>query len=232
LGEIKPQQNTSEVGVRAKFKLSKDKVPFLYEPTCEQEVVMAFSIIAKRLGYMIVDSGTSYPDCTAKEIDTGEEIRIEFEYRSSDFNLHGHNPDKCDLVVCWEENVKLGKPEVLALKGFFPPLKSKNHIKKNPKINVHRLIIERAKLPDGLSYPELKELFGWFHPREVREPIRCLARLYKWGAFPYSCDGRLKLMREPQIGEYSLRGHKKLLSLAEQLLQLLKTQWESAVTTE
>jgi hypothetical protein len=29
-----------------------------------------------------------------------ERIAIEFEYRSSNFERHGHDPERCDLIVC------------------------------------------------------------------------------------------------------------------------------------
>jgi len=27
--------------------------------------------------------------------------RIEFEFKASNFNEHGHDPDGCDFIVCW-----------------------------------------------------------------------------------------------------------------------------------
>jgi len=47
-----------------------------------------------------------YPDCIAKRyIGKGrwEEVKIEFEYRSSNFK---HDPSECDMIVCWEHDWK------------------------------------------------------------------------------------------------------------------------------
>ena len=105
--------------VISKCKTSDKEIPFIFEPSCEQEVVAAFSIIARRLGFVILDLGMAFPDCRAKKIDSQDEVRIEFEYRSSDFVAHGHPPDGCEMIVCWVQDVKLAKPEVIALKDFF-----------------------------------------------------------------------------------------------------------------
>ena len=40
-----------------------------------------------------------YPDCIAYR--DGKRIRIEFEYRSSNFARHRHDPNDCDWIVCW-----------------------------------------------------------------------------------------------------------------------------------
>ena len=41
-------------------------------------------------------------DCIAYK---GERrIRIEFEFQSSRFVQHGHDPSKCDWIVCWKHN--------------------------------------------------------------------------------------------------------------------------------
>lgn len=42
------------------------------------------------------------PDCWA--VHKGKECRIEFEFYASDFQLHGHDPDDVDVVVCWEND--------------------------------------------------------------------------------------------------------------------------------
>ena len=50
-----------------------------------------------------------YPDCVAtRYIGKGkwEDVRIEFEFRSSDFARHRHYPDDCDAIVCWEDDWK------------------------------------------------------------------------------------------------------------------------------
>ena len=35
-----------------------------------------------------------------------EKVIIEFEYESSTFIRYGHDPEKCDLIVCWVDDWK------------------------------------------------------------------------------------------------------------------------------
>jgi hypothetical protein len=63
-------------------------------------------MVSQELGFLIESVRTGYPDCEGKRcVDTKrqlwESVLIEFEYRSSNFLQHGHNPDGCDLIVCW-----------------------------------------------------------------------------------------------------------------------------------
>jgi hypothetical protein len=43
-------------------------------------------------------------------------IKIEFEYESRNFLLHGHAPEKCQLIVCWRHNWEESPVEVIELK--------------------------------------------------------------------------------------------------------------------
>jgi hypothetical protein len=38
---------------------------------------------------------------TIRNMQTGEIIKAEFEYNSSSFYAHRHDPAKCDLIICW-----------------------------------------------------------------------------------------------------------------------------------
>ena len=59
-----------------------------------------------------------YPDCLAfRQVgeDRMELVRIEFEFESKNFLKHMHEPNKCDLIVCWRHNWKECPMEVIAL---------------------------------------------------------------------------------------------------------------------
>lgn len=45
-------------------------------------------------------SPTEYPDAILYREDTGEVANVEFEAVDSMFEEHGHDPTKCDLIVC------------------------------------------------------------------------------------------------------------------------------------
>ena len=78
-----------------------------YAPCNEQGVVLLFGMLAPRLGFAVEAAQTAFPDCRAlRETRPGvwQVVRIEFEYESRNFGLHGHPPDGCDLIVCWRHN--------------------------------------------------------------------------------------------------------------------------------
>lgn len=88
----------------------------IYEPVCEDEVIFLFAKIHKLIGFNYVTIfRQGYPDCTAIN-KKGFNIRIEFEYCSSRFEIH--DPNGCDLVVCWEHDWKECPVKVISLKDF------------------------------------------------------------------------------------------------------------------
>lgn len=77
-----------------------DEGPLDYEPENELGVVFLFSYLARRrwgLRVEIIRAG--FPDCIAYR--GRQQIRIEFEYRSSSFRVHKHRERECDWIVCW-----------------------------------------------------------------------------------------------------------------------------------
>lgn len=99
----------------------------LHAPVEEQGVVFLFGMVARELGYIVESVTTGFPDCEAKRrIGNGrwEKVRIEFEYQSRNFNIHGHNPNGCDVIVCWEHNWSECSLEVLELRTAIQDLRS------------------------------------------------------------------------------------------------------------
>jgi 3'-phosphoadenosine 5'-phosphosulfate sulfotransferase len=91
----------------------------LYAPVNEAGVAILFGKMSEDLNIRIEEMNTGYPDCIARRrIGQGwERIAIELEYMSKNFFLHQHNPNQCDLIVCWENNWKESPIEVLELKS-------------------------------------------------------------------------------------------------------------------
>lgn len=92
-----------------------------HEPINEQGVVFLFGMVCFELGFAVEAVQTGYPDCEAKrriKNKRGEwqKVRVEFEYRSCEFRNHGHNPDDCDIIVCWIHDWKACPLEVLELR--------------------------------------------------------------------------------------------------------------------
>lgn len=87
---------------------------FLYEPSNETEVCILFGLLMpylneefQRLGFpssecYIDEFAGSFPDCTLS-VD-GRKLRVEFELYSGNFKEHNHDPEKCDLIVCWKHD--------------------------------------------------------------------------------------------------------------------------------
>lgn len=87
-----------------------------HAPVNEQGVVMLFGMLAGKLGYEIEMVRTGFPDCEAKRKGKDHKlrkVRIEFEFLTSRFD---HDPEGCDMVVCWEDDAKMKGMEVLELK--------------------------------------------------------------------------------------------------------------------
>jgi len=93
-----------------------------HAPMNEQGVVYLFGVVSFKLGFIIEAIGTEYPDCEGKRLvdkkkGIWERVTIEFEYKSSNFKDQGHDPRKCDLIVCWKHDWPDCPIEVLELKS-------------------------------------------------------------------------------------------------------------------
>lgn len=78
-----------------------------HEPVNEIGVVFLFGMVAKQLGYLVEAIQGGFPDCEAKRKiarNKWQPVKIEFEYESKNFLEHGHDPEKCDVVICWKHN--------------------------------------------------------------------------------------------------------------------------------
>jgi hypothetical protein len=92
-----------------------------HAPINEQGVVYLFGMVSYELGFIVESIQPSFPDCEAKRcVDSKrnrwQRVRIEFEYESSNFRQHGHDPKQCDLIVCWEHDWQDCPIEVLELR--------------------------------------------------------------------------------------------------------------------
>ena len=90
-----------------------------HEPINESGVIYLFGMVAGELGFLVESIAAGFPDCDAKRTTRGgfyERVKIEFEYRASNFRLHGHDASQCDLVVCWENDWPACPIDVLELR--------------------------------------------------------------------------------------------------------------------
>lgn len=96
----------------------------VYGPLNEQGVVFLFSKIHGDLGIKIEAVQQAFPDAKARRFNGKGwvEERIEFEHKSSDFLNHGHDVNKCDIIVCWIDDWKECPLEVIELKSLIKEL--------------------------------------------------------------------------------------------------------------
>lgn len=90
-----------------------------HAPINEQGVVFLFGMVWRELGYLVEAVQTGFPDCEGKrkvDTHTWERVRIEFEFKSSNFLKHTHDPNLCDLIICWEHDWLNSPLEVLELR--------------------------------------------------------------------------------------------------------------------
>jgi hypothetical protein len=116
----------------------------------ENGVIFLFGRVADDLHMYIEEIKPGFPDCVARRF-TGkgwERVLIEFEYLSSNFQQHGHNPEECDTIVCWEHDWKECPIEVIELKSEILEMK-------NPPVLKPGIDDE----PDVPPETALKELF-------------------------------------------------------------------------
>lgn len=79
-------------------------IGLLYQPVDEFGVVFLFSKHHGRLGFpFILSIGGRFPDAMVLD-KNAEKKYVEFEFKSSNFKLHKHDPKKCDFIVCWEHD--------------------------------------------------------------------------------------------------------------------------------
>jgi hypothetical protein len=142
----------------------------VYGPVNEFGVVALFAKLCEEIGFIIEEIRAEYPDCIARrQMKRGwERVAIEFEYRSSNFVRHGHDPDLCDLIVCWEHDWESSPVQVLSLKQYIAQFKSHGNSNSEPIPFVPPMVARRTRLtPGGIKngYINIKPLDD-FWPEE------------------------------------------------------------------
>ncbi|MCP8321435.1 MAG: hypothetical protein H3Z52_10935 [archaeon] len=173
---------------------SNDFRGLLFEPTYEHEVVILFSLLIPHLkdSFVIDQYRDTFPDCFATR--NGQKIGIEFEVLASEFYEHGHHQDaknlaKCDLLICWKNNIPLKTivrdglefldfsghyVEIMALKKIVDNLQAEKSLKfilhgERPDIgeaNKERFFDQLKENIDEKRYGWVKELFDQVSQQE------------------------------------------------------------------
>jgi hypothetical protein len=90
----------------------------VYAPINENGVIFLFGKVADDLNMYIEEIKPGYPDCIGRRYNGKgwEKVAIEFEYKSSNFKQHKHDPKGCDIIICWENDWKDCPLEIIELK--------------------------------------------------------------------------------------------------------------------
>jgi hypothetical protein len=80
-----------------------------------------FTLLAKELGIKILKVNAACSDGLI--IRDGKEIRVEFEYVSSNYLQHAHPVLPDILCICWRKDVEIAGLEIIALEEY---LRNKN----------------------------------------------------------------------------------------------------------
>jgi hypothetical protein len=91
----------------------------IYGPLNENGVIFLFSKIHNKLGINIEAIQAGFPDAKGrrKTKKGWVDVWIEFEFKSSHFKAHNHDPKECDIIVCWENDWKDCPITVIELKN-------------------------------------------------------------------------------------------------------------------
>ncbi len=161
----------------------------VYSPLNENGVVFLFGKVAGDLNMYVEEIKPGFPDCIARRF-TGkgwERLRVEFEYKSSNFKQHGHDPNGCDMIICWEHDWKDCPLEVIELKDRIkemenPPIDrpeaviggddidtwfDKFKVKDKPRKIFHRLLKYIKSLDEACFYKVGKTNVSFYCPERV-----------------------------------------------------------------
>ena len=105
-----------------------------FAPSNKEGVLYLFGMISHELGFIIEAFREEFPSAEGKRClgmegpdisdqHTWEQVKIEFEYKSSDYQAHGFGADQCDIIVCWLHDWDDCPVEVLELKSTIDILK-------------------------------------------------------------------------------------------------------------
>ena len=97
------------------------RLGLLFEPQSEQEVVYLFSLLHRELDFpYILKFQETFPDVIVLDKNRNPK-KIEIEKFASDFIAHEHDPNGCDYIICWENDlvdIPEKFPEIISLKDY------------------------------------------------------------------------------------------------------------------
>lgn len=133
-------------------------------PVNELGVVYLFGVLHDTFDFKIESIQSGYPDCLARRKighNRWDEVRIEFEYDSHSFKMHGHDPSGVDIIVCWTHNWKEcpNSIEIIELSSLLGDAEQiDKQIKKKKALTEWQLFCQQKRL-EGLVFTEIARLW-------------------------------------------------------------------------
>ena len=133
-------------------------------PANELGVVYLFGVLHDTFDFKIESIQASFPDCIARRKigkNRWEEVKIEFEYESKSFKVHGHDPNEADVIVCWKHNWSdcPSHIEVIELSSVLGDAeKIDEQIKTKKKMTEWMKFAQKKRL-EGLDFKEIGNLW-------------------------------------------------------------------------
>jgi hypothetical protein len=143
-------------------------------PVNELGVVYLFGVLHDTFDLKIESIQAEFPDCIARrkiKQNRWEEVRIEFEFDSKSFEAHGHDPNKVDMIVCWNHNWKNCPEhiEVIELASVLGDAEEiDDQIKTVKKLSDWQKFAQEKRL-EGLDFKEIAKLWKKKKIKEITE---------------------------------------------------------------
>jgi hypothetical protein len=133
------------MGRKKKIVGPRSQIPdLIYDPVNEQGVIFLFAKYHRELGIDYIEGiRQGFPDAFGKRKagrEAYEDVNIEFEFESLDFKRHKHDPNECDIIVCWKHNWRECPIEVIELKSALPQISAGEVLSTRPPAPKPRLI--------------------------------------------------------------------------------------------
>ena len=143
-------------------------------PVNELGVVYLFGVLHETFDFKIESIQAGYPDCVARRKvgrNKWEEVRIEFEYDSKSFKIHGHDPEIVDVIVCWTHNW-YDCPKTIEIIELSTLLKEAeqidSEIKTPRKLNNWQKFCQQKRLEGVGSFSEIAKM--WQREKKMKDP--------------------------------------------------------------
>ena len=184
--------------------------PMRFAPQSELGVVFLFSRLAKKYGLRVDTVQGGFPDCVAYQKIQGQEkkVRIEFEFKAKNFQLHRHDTKGCDWIVCWENNwpdapkrlqiVELRSEYGLGFNVWILPVAEKYRDKLNTYVEPHWSLPSQCHEGDLLLFYVTKPHMSIGHVFVATERAKLVKASYKAGKKDYMGDiKRICIIKSP-----------------------------------